>query len=76
MEGHVRFTNVEFKYPSRPDVPVLRNLSVTVEPGQTLALVGQSGCGKSTSVSLLERFYDVAGGSVVSTRNISFFNFC
>lgn len=66
MEGRVRFTDVEFKYPSRPDVPVLRNLSVAVEPGQTLALVGQSGCGKSTSVSLLQRFYDVAAGSVVS----------
>ena len=45
---------------------VLKDLSVIIEPGQTLALVGPSGCGKSTSVSLLERFYDVADGSVVS----------
>lgn len=66
FDGIVRFKNVEFCYPSRPDVQVLKDLSVTVEPGQTLALVGPSGCGKSTTVSLLERFYDVANGSVVS----------
>ena len=56
-----------FQYPTRPDVQVLQGLNVSVRPGQTLALVGASGCGKSTSVSLIERFYDVCGGRVVST---------
>ena len=66
IDGEVRFQSVKFNYPSRPDVLVLKDLSITIEPGQTLALVGPSGCGKSTTVSLLERFYDVADGSVVS----------
>lgn len=53
-----------FTYPMRPSVQVLRGLSLAVRPGQTVALVGQSGCGKSTIVQLLERFYDVTGGNV------------
>lgn len=53
-------------FPSRRDVMVLKGLDVEVEPGQTLALVGASGCGKSTCVQLLERFYDPEGGEVVS----------
>ena len=58
--------DVDFVYPSRPDAPILRGLTVTIKPGQRVALVGQSGCGKSTCVSLVERFYDAARGSVVS----------
>lgn len=46
MVGEIKFTNVEFCYPSRPDVPVLNGLSFTVESGQTTAIVGSSGCGK------------------------------
>ncbi|XP_034242655.1 ATP-dependent translocase ABCB1-like isoform X2 [Thrips palmi] len=65
ISGKVTFKDVRFHYPSRPDVPVLRGLSVSVDPGQTLALVGSSGCGKSTTVSLLERFYDPSSGSVM-----------
>ena len=57
---------VVFSYPSRPDIPVLRGLSLEVKKGQTLALVGSSGCGKSTVVQLLERFYDPLAGTVVS----------
>ena len=45
---------------------MLNELSVKVKQGQTLALVGQSGCGKSTTIQLIERFYDVTGGKVVS----------
>ena len=56
---------MEFKYPARPNVPVLQGLNLSVKPGQTLALVGPSGCGKSTVVSLLERFYDPLKGNVV-----------
>ena len=57
---------VEFEYPARPNVPVLRGLNLSVKSGQTLALVGPSGCGKSTVVSLLQRFYDPLKGNVVS----------
>ena len=51
----------------RPTVAVLRGLSLKVEQGHTIALVGASGCGKSTTVQLLERFYDVPEGQVVSS---------
>lgn len=64
VEGSVAFNDVVFNYPTRPDVPVLRGLSLEVKKGQTLALVGSSGCGKSTVVQLLERFYDPLAGTV------------
>ncbi|CAD5121588.1 DgyrCDS10086 [Dimorphilus gyrociliatus] len=62
--GVVEFKAVRFNYPTRPDLPVLRGLNIKVETGQTLALVGSSGCGKSTTISLLERFYNPLSGSV------------
>ena len=49
---------MHFSYPTRPEVEVLKGLSLSVQQGKTLALVGPSGCGKSTVVSLIERFYD------------------
>ncbi|KAF5856053.1 hypothetical protein ETB97_007974 [Aspergillus alliaceus] len=61
----IEFKNVVFTYPSRPTRRALDNLSITVEPGQTLALVGQSGSGKSTCVSLLERFYEPDQGRIL-----------
>jgi len=64
VAGAVALKDVEFNYPSRPDVPVLRGMTAAVAPGKTLALVGESGSGKSTVVSLLERFYDIASGSL------------
>lgn len=64
VKGDVDAKRVTFEYPTRPDVPVLRGLSVGVTAGSTLALVGASGCGKSTIVSLLERFYDVRSGEL------------
>ncbi|XP_014643710.1 PREDICTED: multidrug resistance protein 1 [Ceratotherium simum simum] len=64
LEGNVTFNEVVFNYPTRPDIPVLQGLSVAVKKGQTLALVGSSGCGKSTVVQLLERFYDPLAGTV------------
>lgn len=64
IEGSIAAKKVEFEYPTRPDVPVLRGLSVDVSPGKTLALVGGSGCGKSTIVSLIERFYDPRTGVI------------
>ena len=62
--GSVELRNVSFRYPARPEVPVFTQFSLKVEPGHSLALVGQSGSGKSTVISLIERFYDVEGGQV------------
>ncbi|XP_069443798.1 LOW QUALITY PROTEIN: ATP-dependent translocase ABCB1-like [Ovis canadensis] len=64
VEGNVAFNDVVFNHPTRPDVPVLRGLSLEVKKGQMLALVDSSGCGKSTVVQLLERFYDPLAGTV------------
>merc|ERR1740138_768251 len=63
--GHIEFRGVSFRYPMRPDVQVYNGLNLTIEPGETVALVGPSGCGKSTAVSLLERFYDPQDGAVL-----------
>ncbi|XP_038135088.1 ATP-dependent translocase ABCB1-like [Cyprinodon tularosa] len=65
FEGNVTFDMVKFNYPTRPDVPVLQGLNLSVKKGETLALVGSSGCGKSTTIQLLERFYDPREGRVV-----------
>ncbi|KAL1409886.1 GTPase-activating protein [Vanrija albida] len=62
--GNVRLNNIHFRYPSRPSVRVLRNLTVDIPAGKYVALVGPSGCGKSTTVQMLERFYDPQSGSV------------
>lgn len=69
FRGEIKFLNCKFTYPSRPDIQVLNDLVVSVKPGQTLAFVGSSGCGKSTSVQLLERFYDPVEGQVVGNRS-------
>lgn len=65
FQGKIDFIDCKFTYPSRPDIQVLNGLSVSVDPGQTLAFVGSSGCGKSTSIQLLERFYDPDQGKVM-----------
>ncbi|KAK2788992.1 mitochondrial chaperone [Emmonsiellopsis sp. PD_33] len=68
----VAFKNVEFSYPAREDVQVLRGLDLNIKPGQFAALVGPSGAGKSTIISLLERFYTPSSGSIsIDGRNIS-----
>ncbi|XP_068615681.1 ATP-dependent translocase ABCB1 [Brachionichthys hirsutus] len=64
FDGNVCFKNVQFNYPSRPDVPILQGLNLKLKKGATLALVGSSGCGKSTTIQLLERFYDPRAGRV------------
>ncbi|XP_070711489.1 bile salt export pump [Pempheris klunzingeri] len=65
FQGNIEFIDCKFTYPTRPDIQVLNGLNVSVKPGQTLAFVGSSGCGKSTSVQLLERFYDPDLGRVL-----------
>ncbi|WP_374598972.1 ABC transporter transmembrane domain-containing protein [Brevundimonas sp.] len=62
--GQVSMTDVAFTYPGRPDLPALRGFSLTVRPGETVALVGPSGAGKSTVFRLLLRFYDPQSGVV------------
>lgn len=63
IEGEIEFENVRFSY-EEDDDPVLRDVNFTVKPGETVALVGMSGGGKSTIVSLIPRFYDVTSGSI------------
>ena len=69
VDGGLSLEKLYFTYPSRLNVPVLQELSVSISSGQTLALVGPSGCGKSTVISLLERFYDPDKGVLVSNYN-------
>ena len=64
-QGRVVFDNVTFKYPSRPNSAALQNFSLTIEPGQSVALVGPSGAGKSTVFQLLLRFYDPQAGHIL-----------
>ncbi|OMJ16981.1 Multidrug resistance protein 1A [Smittium culicis] len=64
FEGEIEFKNVTFSYPTRKEVKALDNFSISVKPGQKIALVGESGCGKSTTIGLIQRFYDVLEGSV------------
>ncbi|WWD20569.1 hypothetical protein CI109_105045 [Kwoniella shandongensis] len=64
VTGHIRIEGVHFRYPTRPAVRVLRELTIDVPAGTYVALVGPSGCGKSTTIQLLERFYDPLAGRV------------
>ncbi|WVQ70592.1 hypothetical protein IAR50_000111 [Cryptococcus sp. DSM 104548] len=64
VDGHVRIEGVHFRYPTRPGVRVLRDLSIDVPAGSYIALVGPSGCGKSTTIQMLERFYDPLVGRI------------
>lgn len=64
LKGEVKFDSVAFSYPQRPDIEVLKNLNFTANPGQTIALVGSSGAGKSTISSLLLNYYTVSSGSI------------
>ncbi|MHA7305709.1 ABC transporter ATP-binding protein [Arthrobacter sp. TMN-49] len=72
-DGHVLFENVSFSY--SPETPLIRDVSFTVEPGQTVAIVGPTGAGKTTLVNLVMRFYELTGGRImidgVDTRELS-----
>jgi ATP-binding cassette subfamily B protein len=63
-QGRVDFDNVSFKYPARPDHPALSNFCLNIEAGQTVALVGPSGAGKTTIFQLMLRFYDASSGGI------------
>uniref|UniRef100_A0A8D2LWX0 ABC-type xenobiotic transporter n=1 Tax=Varanus komodoensis TaxID=61221 RepID=A0A8D2LWX0_VARKO len=64
LRGEIEFKNISFSYPSRPDAQVLKGLNLKIQPGKTIAVVGSSGCGKSTTIQLLQRFYDPVEGQV------------
>ncbi|XP_029359235.1 ATP-dependent translocase ABCB1 [Echeneis naucrates] len=64
IKGNIEFKRIHFTYPSRTDSKILDDMSLSVRSGQTTALVGSSGCGKSTTIQLLQRFYDPQEGSV------------
>jgi ATP-binding cassette, subfamily B (MDR/TAP), member 1 len=82
VQGKIEFKDVVFRYPERPDQRVLNGLTFFAEPGQFVALVGSSGCGKSTALALLERFYDPRSGTIeldgqgISTLNLKRYRDC
>ncbi|WP_234899416.1 ABC transporter transmembrane domain-containing protein [Ruegeria lacuscaerulensis] len=64
VRGEIRFDGVTFRYPARPDVVALDQMSLTVSPGETVAFVGPSGAGKTTVIQMIQRFYDPDAGGV------------
>ncbi|KAF5733430.1 ATP binding cassette subfamily B4 isoform 1 [Tripterygium wilfordii] len=64
VKGEIELRHISFRYPARPDIQILRDLCLTIRPGKTVALVGESGCGKSTIVAMLQRFYDPESGRI------------
>ncbi|XP_024021723.1 ABC transporter B family member 2 [Morus notabilis] len=65
LEGHIQFNNVSFSYPSRPDVTIFNKLCLDIPAGKIVAFVGGSGSGKSTVISLIERFYEPHSGEIL-----------
>ncbi|XWS30268.1 hypothetical protein CRYUN_Cryun24cG0102000 [Craigia yunnanensis] len=65
IRGEIELRHVDFAYPSRPDVIVFKDLNLRIRAGQSQALVGASGCGKSSIIALIERFYDPTAGKVM-----------
>lgn len=64
VKGEIELRHISFKYPTRPDIQIFRDLSLTIRSGKTVALVGESGSGKSTVIALLQRFYDPDSGHI------------
>jgi len=64
VEGNVSLKDAEFSYPTRKDVQILNRLNLSIKKGESIALVGESGCGKSTVIQLIQRFYDLNQGAI------------
>ncbi|KAF7120492.1 hypothetical protein RHSIM_Rhsim13G0037100 [Rhododendron simsii] len=65
VKGEIELHHISFKYPTRPDVQIFRDLNLNIHSGKTVALVGESGSGKSTVIALLQRFYDPESGHIM-----------
>eukprot|EP01129_Flabellula_baltica_P009284 TRINITY_DN3764_c0_g1_i2.p1 TRINITY_DN3764_c0_g1~~TRINITY_DN3764_c0_g1_i2.p1 ORF type:complete len:598 (-),score=108.83 TRINITY_DN3764_c0_g1_i2:27-1820(-) len=65
VQGEIIFDKVKFSYPSRPDEEILHSLSLNVSPGETIALIGQSGSGKSTILKLVQKMYEITDGRIM-----------
>jgi ATP-binding cassette subfamily B multidrug efflux pump len=63
--GYITFENVTFAYPGNTDEPILRDISFTAKPGETVAFIGSTGSGKSTLIQLIPRFYDITKGKII-----------
>lgn len=75
VSGNIAFENVSFAYPTRADFPVLNDLNFTIASGEKVALIGQSGSGKSTIINLLMRFYPIRNGNIsIDGKSITEFN--
>ena len=67
--GNIIFQDIDFSYPSRPYIKACNHFDLSINSGETIALVGQSGCGKSTVINLLLRFYDPQSGAILLDGN-------
>ncbi len=71
LQGQVQLQNIAFSYPSRSELTILKDVSITARPGEQVAIVGPSGAGKSTIAALLLRFYEPAGGQLLFDHKVA-----
>ena len=75
VHGNVGVTDAEFHYPTRPNIKILKRLQLSIKKGESIALVGESGCGKSTVIQLIQRLYDLEAGHIdIEKENIQSLN--